>query len=96
MRCQVTSSTNLHSKTGSAAGRQCTCVQHLSKRRQRGDRYLDGQGECLARVHSIEEGAQAPHVGLLGVVKLAGIWLQRQSLGMSGWTKQPADGSRQS
>ena len=95
MRCQ--DSTALHSKTGSAAGRQCTvCVQQLSKRRQRGDHHLDGQGECLARVHSIEEGAQAPHVGLLGVVKLAGIWLQRQSLGMSGWTKQPADGSRQS
>ena len=72
------------------------CSKPIVKAQAKGQLYLDSQGKCLARVHSVKEGAQAPHVGLLGVVKLAGIWLQRQSLGMSCRTTQPAHGSRQS
>lgn len=72
------------------------CSNAVVKAQANGQLYLDGQGECLARDHSIKEGAQGSHVGSLGVVKLAGIWLQRQSLGMSCRTTQPANGSRQS
>ena len=98
--CAVSRSlgTALHSKTGCAAGKRSTvCVQQCN-RQSAGHRplYLDSQRERLARIHGVEEGAQAPHVGLLGVVKLAGIWLQRQSCGMSCRTTQPANGDRQS